>query len=437
MLTKLTPTFILPKLKILVTAYQIISNFPFTLNLQFPEKASEVFNALSFVNLSALTLGSPQCYTTFDYVDRIMLTTIAPLIIVAVLVLVFFLHVTVRRKDWRSVVGRYISVFLFITYLVLPSVSTVIFGAFACDNIDPDNVMPGIPTSLRNDYAISCSSPRYRTGLRWAIAMIFVYPVGILILYSTLLYLNRDKIRSKEERGEAARREESQGRDVGMGLVLVADEQAKDEPGATVAEADAVSPASPTRARAGTGAGAGARAGAGAGGDADCGNDCGCGTRSGGGCCGGGGCGRCDNNSNSTLDLYDQIEFLHKAYEGRCWYWEVVETLRRLLLTGILSIVTNGSAEQIVFGIFVAVCFMKLYGYFQPFVDDHNDTLQVRHHSSIITLHSPLVTHRSSIVTHHSYLLTTHHPSLTDHRSSPSTKSSSLSSSRCCCATRV
>jgi hypothetical protein len=33
-----------------------------------------------------------------------------------------------------------------------------------------------------------------------------------------------------------------------------------------------------------------------------------------------------------------EIEFLHKAYEGRCWYWEVVETARRLLLTAVLSL---------------------------------------------------------------------------------------------------
>ena len=346
LLSKLTPAFIMPKLKILVTSYQIISNFPFTLNLQFPEKASEVFNALSFVNLSALTLGSPQCYTTFDYVDRIMLTTISPLIIITVLFLVFFLHVLIRRKHWRSVIGRYISVFLFITYLVLPSVSTVIFGAFACDNIDPDNVMPGIPTYLRNDYSISCNSARYRMGLRWAIAMIFVYPVGILILYSTLLYINRDKIRTKEEREKAAaRRRESQTRGAGAGELANGD-----KPGATVAEPGAVSPTSPTAAGEGKGAG----------GVAD----------------------------STSLDLYDQIEFLHKAYEGRCWYWEVVETLRRLLLTGVLSIVTNGSAEQIVFGIFIAVCFMKLYGHYKPFVDNHNDNLQVGYDSLPRITHS-------------------------------------------------
>jgi hypothetical protein len=41
----------------------------------------------------------------------------------------------------------------------------------------------------------------------------------------------------------------------------------------------------------------------------------------------------------------DAIKFLHKAYEGKFWYWEVVETLRRLLLTAVVSIVATGAHE--------------------------------------------------------------------------------------------
>jgi hypothetical protein len=37
-----------------------------------------------------------------------------------------------------------------------------------------------------------------------------------------------------------------------------------------------------------------------------------------------------------------EIEFLHKAYKGNCWGWEVVETVRRLLLTAVISVVSTG-----------------------------------------------------------------------------------------------
>ena len=72
----------------------------------------------------------------------------------------------------------------------------------------------------------------------------------------------------------------------------------------------------------------------------------------------------------------EQIEFLHRSYEGRCWYWEVLETIRRLLLTAVVSIVDAGSNDQVIFSIVIAVAYMKLYAYFQPFADKKDDMLQ-------------------------------------------------------------
>jgi len=54
----------------------------------------------------------------------------------------------------------------------------------------------------------------------------------------------------------------------------------------------------------------------------------------------------------------------------------VVETVRRLLLTAIVSVVSNGSTAQIVFGIFVAIAYMKLYAYFSPFLEGKDNMLQ-------------------------------------------------------------
>ena len=60
------------------------------------------------------------------------------------------------------------------------------------------------------------------------------------------------------------------------------------------------------------------------------------------------------------------------------WYWELVETARRLLLTAVLSVVSTGSSVQIVFGIAIALVYMKLYGYYQPYDLDEHDVMQVR-----------------------------------------------------------
>jgi hypothetical protein len=62
---------------------------------------------------------------------------------------------------------------------------------FNCASVDPDGVDPSLPLYLRRDYSIACDSDRYRVGQGWAIAMIFVYPVGLLSLYFYVLWHNR------------------------------------------------------------------------------------------------------------------------------------------------------------------------------------------------------------------------------------------------------
>jgi hypothetical protein len=238
------------------------------------------------VNFSALTLGSPQCYSRYDYVDQLILQTLAPICVVVLLLISLMLHLIANRNegtDSRSqIITRYLTLFFILTYLVLPSTSTTIFGAFTCRSIDPDNVAPDTPLYLRNDLSISCSSSRYHLGVYWAIVMIFVYPIGIICMYAYVLYINREDIINQQET-------ESQ----------VVDPIPTSKIGVLSGDGT-VSPSASTHARSGV----------------------------------------------MQYVTSKEIEFLHKAYEGRCWYWEVVETARRLLLTAVLSVVTVGTASR-------------------------------------------------------------------------------------------
>ncbi len=72
--------------------------------------------------------GSPQCYSSYDYVDRLLMTTLTPIAIEALLGVCFVLHVArYRRKGWRAdgsdfhaIASTYVAFFLIVTYLVLP-----------------------------------------------------------------------------------------------------------------------------------------------------------------------------------------------------------------------------------------------------------------------------------------------------------------------------
>jgi hypothetical protein len=70
------------------------------------------------------------------------------------------------------------------------------------------------------------------------------------------------------------------------------------------------------------------------------------------------------------LDPHIQsIVLLFEAYEPENWYWEVVETTKRLMLTGVLVLIAQGSAVQIIVGICFSARFLILYDIYQPFTD--------------------------------------------------------------------
>ena len=196
----------------------------------------------------------------------LFLQTLGPIAVVVLLAIAFSFHMKAAQNmditRQSQIIARYLTLFFLLTYLVLPGTTTTIFGAFTCQSIDPDNVMPGTPRYLRNDLSISCSSPRYHMGVYWAIAMIFVYPIGITSMYAYVLYVNRDDIKNARL-------------------------------------TDVPIPSSQTTTREGF----------------------------------------------MQYITSKEIEFLHKAYEGKYWYWEVLETIRRLLLTAVLSVVTAGTLQ--------------------------------------------------------------------------------------------
>jgi hypothetical protein len=77
--------------------------------------------------------------------------------------------------------------------------------------------------------------------------------------------------------------------------------------------------------------------------------------------------------SHNTIRWARMIKFLWEAYEPKFWYWEFVETTRRLMLTAVLSVCGTGTAAQAVLAVLLALVYIKLYGFFNPYVEDADD----------------------------------------------------------------
>ena len=66
---------------------------------------------------------------------------------------------------------------------------------------------------------------------------------------------------------------------------------------------------------------------------------------------------------------------LYQMYEPHCWWWEMVEIVRKLLLIAILGYFRAGSAEQLWTGVLISLISILLLTYFSPFVDARVDAV--------------------------------------------------------------
>jgi len=62
-----------------------------------------------------------------------------------------------------------------------------------------------------------------------------------------------------------------------------------------------------------------------------------------------------------------RLAFLWESYRPEFWYFEVIETTRRLLLTSVLSVIQSGSSQQAVLACLFSLAYIKLYNKCAPY----------------------------------------------------------------------
>ncbi|GMH95941.1 hypothetical protein TL16_g13256, partial [Triparma laevis f. inornata] len=237
--------------KIIFTGGQITAALPSVIpTMALPENVKEVMKAASFLNVDMFNMVSVGCWTGgITYSDKTLGMTLTIIIVCGAL-----LSIGVVAKKYKS---WFFTAVIAITFLVLPTITTSIFGLFPCDNLDNDSSM------LRKDYSISCDDGGRDFWVFYGWLMVLVFPIGVLAMYAWLL-------RSKRER-----------------LKKPVEERVEDEE---------ITP----------------------------------------------------------------LMFLWEPYKPEFWYWEVIETTRRLMMTGVLSTISPGTFSQMVAGLLMNVLYFGL-----------------------------------------------------------------------------
>jgi len=227
------------------------------------------------------------------------------------------------------------NMFLFFSFLVFPAVSTKVLHTWGCDKFDdgfPGNDSPNEGEFLRSDFSLRCYTSNHYWFLAWAAAMVVVYPFGIPFMYLVLLVGSKDELDpgqdsfvSKEvvKVGSEVLHSQIEGHTImetaindGVGKKVILDEIGALKESIRI------------------------------------------------------------RNINATVDSkVARLKFLYEAYEPKYFYFEVVESVRRLLLTCVVGFLRPGTAAQILMSIILCLASMRIYSGSSPFVSERIDKL--------------------------------------------------------------
>ena len=353
------------KLRILISFLQVLFQLGGVYAIPWPPMFSITLSWIGFINLDLFTVMPFGCFMPLNFYASVFFQT---LILPIWGVLVMCVGVFGSRGKWLRSKG--LDIGFWILFVIYPTVSTKVFAIFGCVDVDDGTRW------LRADLSISCQDGTYTFMTLYSILGIIVYPIGTPAVYYYLLKKNKaviDLIKTNQEaranlvseaigerRHEAAERRLVTRRGPKQAKKDLPPIQSKsseafkvrtmpcpryrmchpDSPslGATwqvsKAEFERLPPSTQARLAA-----------------------------------------LYEEEAKERDSLPRSIKKLTRGYEMRVWWFEIFECFRKLAIACVPIFFAAGSAEQLIFGLFVCFISFGLYVSIDPYEDLGNDTL--------------------------------------------------------------
>ena len=100
---------------------------------------------------------------------------------------------------------------------------------------------------------------------------------------------------------------------------------------------------------------------------------------------------------------FDITHYFYHSYKPKYWYWDLIEILRRLLMTAILGVIERGSVKQIMIAFFMAFAFFLIHQRMKPYLDEKTNNLaKFGHMQQMFTLFIAYCVRNRSLDPHNS-----------------------------------
>jgi len=190
------PNF-LYKMKIMLSFFQVVTNFAFALEVPWPSGFSAFLRVFNFVNLDFIKWASVGCVVHSDYFLKWRVFVIVPFATLASLWIFYFLPTWLYvRRDMSddqnaSIVRkiqarRLVKLVVFTIFLIYPSVSSTVLKLYVCRSIAGT-------WYLVQDFTIKCSGT-WETYAYVNILATLLYPIGIPLCFAFVLFRNQHRL---------------------------------------------------------------------------------------------------------------------------------------------------------------------------------------------------------------------------------------------------
>jgi len=187
------------KMRITLSFLQVQALLPLSFSIVFPDVFRAFLSLFDVLNFRIFVGVSGDCVADLNYYSGLLVTTIGPIILVALLraarsSLSLIIAFRSSAKAMKLMQEKFDYLTLMLIFLVLPGATTTTVLTFLCEKLDTGGD-PGLDEDdkeyLVQDYSVECNTPEHHAFRVYAAAMIILYPVGVPLLFAWLLVLRR------------------------------------------------------------------------------------------------------------------------------------------------------------------------------------------------------------------------------------------------------
>ena len=166
---------------------QIAARVESVFKVAMPASVASLLNVFDVLNLSIDAFGLPLSCLHFDsFFNQLLFLVLSPCVL-GLLVLACSIAAEVFTKRKAGFI-RALPYLMYLLFFAFPLVSSRAFQAFDCEEFDDG------ARFLKVDYSLDCNDAEYDRVVSLAWVAIALYPIGIPLLYLTLLLSARQAI---------------------------------------------------------------------------------------------------------------------------------------------------------------------------------------------------------------------------------------------------